>query len=242
MTQHPIGQYSASAPLSRTTKVILIDFDVCDSALSYYQSRLSKDELARLETIKFSDRRKQFITTRSLTRQILADCINIACDKICFKSNQYGKPLCSQPANAVHFNISHSHSRGLIAVNLDTILGVDIQHQRNQKNILKLATRFFAPDEITLLKQTPESELKNIFYHIWVRKEALLKAAGTGLSLGLSKYAVVADSLNTTQSDVKIDSSSYFINDLPAPEHYSAALALKTHNEQFSLTQWIHPE
>ncbi len=236
------NKYSADAPANNVTKIVYLDFDMSPEIILYYQSFLSIKESVRLESIKLKSRRDQFIITRAITRHIIADAINCKQNEIDFSTQQYGKPYCSHPNVGLHFNLSHSLDVGVIAINLTQEIGIDVQHHRPQQKIIKMAQRFFADSEISLIKQLSESDLEHAFFHIWVRKEALLKATGTGFTQGLSQYAVVSDHLQSSQCHLQCDNNDYYINDIPAPAHYSSAVASKQQNCQYTVCHWQHPE
>ena len=237
-----LANYIAETLPTNSTKIVLLDFAASKMTTRYYESLLSKDEVSRLNKITLDSRRKQFIITRAITRTVIADTIQAAHSDIEFALNEYGKPYCSRPKNVIHFNISHSNDFGIIALNCDHKTGIDIQHQRPQKQILKLAKRFFASEEIQLLEQSGENQLNDIFYRIWARKEALLKSTGTGLAHGLSRYTVVTDKFESAHCLIDVANCTYYISDIPAPDQYSAALATHNSNPDIVLNQWQHPE
>ncbi len=76
------------------------------------------------------------------------------------------------PAGGVHFSLSHCGKYAVCAVS-DVPVGVDIELARD--NVLRLAERFFLPDEAALVQsaQAPESE----FCRLWTLKESCIKAA-----------------------------------------------------------------
>ncbi|VAW77368.1 hypothetical protein MNBD_GAMMA12-3642 [hydrothermal vent metagenome] len=234
--------YIADAPAKNITKIVYLDFNVSPEIIHYYRSSLSTKESLKLESIKLKSRRDQFIITRAITRKIIADSINCPQNEIDFGIQQYGKPYCSTPNIGLHFNLSHSLDVGVIAINLTQEIGIDVQQHRPQQRIIKMAQRFFSDSEIQLIEQLPEADLERAFFHIWVRKEALLKATGTGFTQGLSRYAVVSDQLKSSQCYLQCDNNDYYIHDIPAPPHYSSAVASKQLNCKFTVCDWRHPE
>ena len=235
-----LANYVVESLPANTTKIILLNFAASELTMRYYESLLSKDETSRLNKISLETRRQQFIITRAVTRKILADTIQTTHSEINFRFNEHGKPYCNNP-EVVHFNISHSNNYGVIAINVDHETGIDIQHQRPQQ-MLKLAKRFFANEEIALLEQSNDNSLSDTFYRIWARKEALLKSTGTGLAHGLSQYTVVNDKFESDHCCVNVANRTYYICDIPVPDQYSAALATHNSNPDIFLCQWQHSE
>ena len=98
-----------------------------------------------------------------------------------------GKPAILEPY-APHFNISHSEQWILGAFDVFEV-GVDLQAFRPVN--LKLATRFFHPDEIRALsKQTNSLAAQHYFIQLWTIKESIVKAKGAGLSFPLNQFYV----------------------------------------------------
>lgn len=100
-----------------------------------------------------------------------------------------GKPVF--PGNSgICFNISHSGSYVVLAFG-DRELGVDVECV-GQAN-LKVAKRFFTGREYDHLMELGEAEQRDAFYRIWTGKEAVVKAAGCGLSLSPRSFSVLKD-------------------------------------------------
>lgn len=94
----------------------------------------------------------------------------------------FGKPaIRSHPA--FHFNVSHSGDWVVCAV-ADGPVGVDVE-QVTQAD-LRIADRFFAPEEIELLHRVRDQN--RAFYRLWTAKESYIKYLGTGLSMPLSCF------------------------------------------------------
>ena len=75
----------------------------------------------------------------------------------------------------------------------DTELGVDLEKVREESPIEDLATRCFSEKEQKLWKAVPEQQRRISFFHLWVQKEALVKAHGNGMTIPLRKFEGVPD-------------------------------------------------
>ncbi len=81
---------------------------------------------------------------------------------------------------SLHFNLSHS-GQYVCCVLAEHEIGIDIQYMRPLKN-MRLAERFFSDREKELLRLCGnEREREELFYRIWVRKEAYAKLTGQGI-------------------------------------------------------------
>lgn len=89
--------------------------------------------------------------------------------------------------DSLHFNISHSGGALALAISRSQPLGIDLEHQRRPRRVLELAERFFAPHEAEALGRLSEVERQIAFLRLWTRKEALVKAEGSGISGGLHR-------------------------------------------------------
>ena len=86
-----------------------------------------------------------------------------------------------------HFNLSHSG--GWAACVLGSVpVGVDIQQHRAA---LPAAAKKFTAEEQALLAVQPD-----MFFDLWVKKEAYLKAVGAGLTRRLDSFSVLPSAEN----------------------------------------------
>lgn len=109
-------------------------------------------------------------------------------DELIIKKEEHGKPYIV--GGKPEFSISHSEDVWSCAVSLCRV-GLDIQIMKESANMCKVAKRFFTNEEYELVKSGAELGCEaEIFYNIWVRKEAFIKLTGNGLSQGLATFAV----------------------------------------------------
>jgi 4'-phosphopantetheinyl transferase len=154
---------------------------------------LSPDEQERALRLVNPEHRRRFIAARAALREILGRYLDLAPQAVRFSYLEHGKPaLGPAHASAIRFNLAHSGDLALYAVTLAHRIGIDVERIGN-RNHLAIAERYFSPREIAALKSASEAEQALIFYRIWSRKEAIVKAVGTGLSMPLSSFSVAAD-------------------------------------------------
>ena len=84
---------------------------------------------------------------------------------------------------SIQFNISHSGEWVVVALTLHSPLGIDVEHQDISKDIEGLGKRVMTESEFLEFAASSYENQANLFYSLWVRKEAVLKCMGTGLSL-----------------------------------------------------------
>ena len=154
---------------------------------------LSPEEQARAARFRFERDRLHWSNARSALRAILAAQLAVHPLEIHFTLGPHGKPS----VEGVEFNISHSGGLAMVAVALDTPVGIDIEHIRPNVDMAKLLRRIGEPDD-----PAPVQEL----FQRWTRREAKTKALGTPL-------------MEKPGADLRVV-------DLIPPEGFAASLAL----------------
>ena len=109
-------------------------------------------------------------------------------------------------------------------------LGVDIELVHPGRDVVGLASQFFAPAERACLITLSPAERVPAFYRCWTRKEAYLKACGAGMSMRLDSFEVSlapGDPAALLQSARGADEPERWrLVDLFAGTGFSAALAV----------------
>ncbi len=151
---------------------------------------------------------------RALVRRILGETMQTSLAD--FLYTPQGKPFCEQ--TLIDFSISHSGSMVWVAFNPNGKVGIDVEQIRETRDLLRLAAMFH-PMEYAELQKRPPAELPAAFYRCWVRKEAVLKACGEGLSKPLGGFCVHTDGRKAGWLK-SIDGSAaetWFTHDIPMP-------------------------
>jgi 4'-phosphopantetheinyl transferase len=101
----------------------------------------------------------------------------------------HGKPyLADPPLDALRFNLSHSADLAVVAVAHDREVGVDVEATRAGRRMEGIAGRWFNPAEAEALAALEGAEQEALFYRLWSRKEAYLKATAEGFVGGLATF------------------------------------------------------
>ncbi len=151
------------------------------SRLESARAVLSPEEIARAARFVFEPDRNRFIVSHGALRMLLGRYLATDPSDLEFQSGPNGKPSLVQLFTDLRFNLSHSADLALIAVARGREVGVDVE--RVQKEILfeQIAEHYFEPTEAWDLRIAPPDERALRFFDLWTRKEACLKAEGTGL-------------------------------------------------------------
>jgi 4'-phosphopantetheinyl transferase len=150
-------------------------------SLDLANSWLNQEERGRAERFRFPVHRERFIRGRGMLRRLLAAYLETDPAAITFEVGEKGKPYL--PGSAIHFNLSHSEGRAVLAVSRLPSIGIDIECFDRKVNVDGLSRRCFRESEISGLLELPEEEKRRAFFWIWTAKEARMKATGEGFSL-----------------------------------------------------------
>lgn len=158
-------------------------------SISNLQSILTPIEQNRANGYQLPKPRDTFITSRGYLRIILSKYLQIEPAKIEFAYTAKGKPYIVSNSN-LEFNLSHSADLVVYAITKNRPIGIDLEYLRNFPDGVKIATRFFAPEEAEFIRNCPETLQSLAFFQGWTSKEAMLKATGEGIADGLAKLIV----------------------------------------------------
>ena len=161
------------------------------------RAMLSAEETVKADRIIIEAKRRQSYRARAELRRILSLYLGVDPRELCFVYGEQGKPALAttpdgEPA-PLCFNLSHSGNIALVGVILERPelqLGVDVEEARLGREFASIAESFFAPDEVAVFRRLSSREQPAAFYRAWTRKEAYLKAIGTGLSFSSTAFSI----------------------------------------------------
>ena len=171
------------------------DEQIADAQLlARYHNLMNEAERKQQKRFHFKKHRHQYLITRALVRSVLSFYVDeISPQEWQFNLNQYGKPSIQQPD--VHlplqFNLSHTEQMTVMAVALNSEVGVDIEYLHRRGKTVELAERYFSPSEVKQLLDLPKKRQRQRFFELWTLKEAYIKACGMGLSIPLNSFTYV---------------------------------------------------
>lgn len=161
-----------------------VALDRPDAVVEQLLALLSDAERVRASTQHTAASRRRFVVARAALRLILADATGIPVHSIAFCYGPDGKPSL-EPSDTIaplHFNVSHSRELALVAISDNRTIGIDLEWTEGTSPFESVAARYFSVAERRSLEGAAEGERRRLFYRIWVRKEAYLKARGDGIS------------------------------------------------------------
>jgi 4'-phosphopantetheinyl transferase len=151
---------------------------------------LDPGEQERWNRFQSAKAKDEFLAGRSLLRWVLGHATGSRPERLAFHYNAKGRPELA--GGGLAFNLSHSHGLGLLAVTESGRIGVDLERVRPVSDLLGLARRYFTPGEVGDIEAAEISCRLDVFYQLWTRKEAFIKAHGEGVAYGLDRVQVTS--------------------------------------------------
>lgn len=153
---------------------------------------LSVDERRRSEALRYWPQRRRFVVGRGLLRRLLARYTGIGPRDLAFAYGGAGKPALAAAVGRsdLRFNVSHSQGVALYGLMRGRRIGVDVEVLRHLVDLREVARWCCSEREVAILEGLPPERRHEAFYCAWTRKEAFLKALGTGLSVAPNRVDV----------------------------------------------------
>lgn len=166
---------------------------------------LSPDERARAEGFHFEADRVRYVVARGSLRLLLGRYHRQDPSSLAFAYGKHGKPELGNPVDpeVVRFNVSHSGKWVLLGFTLGREVGVDVERIRPVPRLEKIAEERFTSAESRRLVGLPPDQRVRAFFSCWTRKEACLKALGTGLYARLDEVVVPPSAMVTPLQGVE---------------------------------------
>jgi 4'-phosphopantetheinyl transferase len=130
----------------------------------------------------FERDQRRYMAAHVGLRQVLARYCHTRPENLNFDQGPFGKPAL-YPPRCCAFNLSHSEDIAVILIAPRGEIGVDVEMLRCMPDAMTLAQRNFSAVECRSLDATGTAQRDQAFLTGWTRKEACLKAIGSGLSI-----------------------------------------------------------
>jgi len=173
-------------PPDEGIRLWLVDLDTCAHAEA--GAWLSPSECDRASRFMFARDAQRFRAAHVVLRRLLHQHGGLpACTE--FAISAHGKPRLARAAGC-DFNLSHSGSKALVGISTWGRVGVDIELLRPIDDVWLLAEQTLSVGECNALRCAPHAEQTRAFLRGWTRKEACLKAVGSGLNIAPASFEV----------------------------------------------------
>jgi 4'-phosphopantetheinyl transferase len=179
---------------------------------------LDDHERARLDRFRRPVDRARYLAAHALTRLAVAEltgrrAAELEFDRTCRCGEQHGKPVLP---GGPGFSLTHAGDLVGVAVHTDGAVGLDVEQVRTLHDLTAMAAHVCSPAETVADAAA--------FFTLWTRKEALLKAIGTGLAAPMSAITLGPSGVQEWQGDDAPD-EPVWLHDLRPRPGYHAAVA-----------------
>lgn len=186
-----------------------------------FENLLLSSDILEAERYTFPPAQTRFLLSRAGLRRFVGNFLGKDPSEIVFDIKRYGKPVIVG-IDRVDFNLSHSDEYVVFCIANEMNVGIDIESHKEIADYVDVASRVFSPAEINYLRSTGGVDPLVSFYNIWVRKEALLKAIGCGLSALARRISIVEAGRLVEVVNVP-DFGQWWLSAMPCPAGYYAA-------------------
>lgn len=149
---------------------------------------LNSAEMGEFTKLLDPRERTRRIAFRLAARKILAAAAGLHPTEVQWTQNKFGKPFLH---GGPFFNLSHAGDTAVLAICREVDVGVDLEPRTRGREITDCLATIAHPLEAAELKRpTNDTGLPDTLIRLWVAKETVLKALGTGLSIEPSSFAI----------------------------------------------------
>lgn len=157
--------------------IVVIDVNLAGLRLGPHH--LTPDEQSRAERYRDPGARATFVATRAALRLLLARALDLTPRAVRLDRGPHGK-LHMPDHPDLHLSVAHAENRALVALAWRYELGVDLERERDLPHLNLIPRVAFHPHERAELLGAPVHAARASFFRTWTRREAVLKALGTG--------------------------------------------------------------
>lgn len=204
--------------------LVSADDELLDLALA-----LSEEDKAKADRFRTPMQRTVYVAAHGALRLALSHALACNPADLFFTFNRWGKPALAPPHSDLHFNLSHSNNHVLIALSRSGAIGVDTEYIAREPPY-DISQNVFTKRECAMLEERSLDERRALFYALWTRKEALLKAVGCGLHVEPSRFET--DDIHFSSEavpgiiDVSWGLQRWWFQTLPSPPGFSSTMTV----------------
>jgi 4'-phosphopantetheinyl transferase len=208
--------------MTGTVRVWIGPADVPPEEEARCRETLDDGERASAATLRHEPDRRRYTVAHGALRLLAARELGAPPTALTWIAGRHGKPELTSPWSGWHTSLSHSGGLIAVAVSRGRAVGVDVQRVVADLDVAGMSARFFLPGEAEYVAAGGDAGARaDRFARLWVRKEAVVKAAGGRLWPNL-RTAVHRRGL----VDCADPAGRYRVAAIAAPAGYRAAVAL----------------
>lgn len=192
-SQSPASIPDYSLPKAGEVVVWRLSLTLPADAWERCEEVLSPHERERGKQLIRAEHRQRHVATHGQLRWLLAGYLDCHPCSIEFRRGRWGKPYL--PGLDLKFNLSHSQECLLVAVGRKYEMGVDVEAVHPPRSMEGMARRCFSQGEWSFWCSLDQELQLEVFFRLWTLKEAMVKASGCGLGLGVRRCVFSLDPL-----------------------------------------------
>lgn len=192
------GGTLAAAVVSEVV-VAVFDLDDWSGFLAPAAATINAEEWSRAARQRNPANRDALVLTYALHRLLLARVMGCTPGRVGIHRDAKGCPRL--PDDQLHTSVSHAGQRVAFAVTAAGPVGIDIEPCMRAAGMRDLAGHVAHPGEVAALAQLGAAARERALLDLWVRKEALLKAAGIGLECAMDSFIAPEGTVLTLPGD-----------------------------------------
>ena len=173
--------------ITGTVDVFFAETQDLVEAYSNLKQNIGKEEQDRADKFVHEKDRTTYISCHAILRLLLSGKLNISPLEITYLNGVYNKPML--PGDPVFFNITHTGQSFAIVISDSFEAGIDMESINREMNFRGIIKSFFSKSESEFILEEPD-KASDRFFKLWTRKEAFLKALGTGIADNLKGVEV----------------------------------------------------
>lgn len=184
IARKPVSRAWQSTAVGIYWRVLALDRFELDASI------LDAFERTRAFGFHFYRDRQRYIAAHVAMRLSLCEVLDLLPAQLVISHGPNGKPMLPKDCGW-GFNFSHSEDIAIIAAAPSTEtddIGIDIERTRRISKWRSLAQSTFSEVEKHSIREVPFARASQTFLRCWTRKEACVKALGTGLTISLNGF------------------------------------------------------
>ncbi|HEX9796567.1 MAG TPA: 4'-phosphopantetheinyl transferase superfamily protein [Anaerolineales bacterium] len=179
----------------------------------------TRAEWDRWSSFSAPQARTRYLLRHLALRRVLGGWLGVPEDEVALSWLPSGQPQTDHQREGLQLAVSMAsrEDRVLLGACWGGALGVDFEPLRPLPDLTALALTALHPDERRSLARRQQARRAGFFLRLWVRKEALLKAAGVGLRSDPRQINVLGSPLRPAKVQVRLvtdEGSMWFVQDI----------------------------
>ena len=180
-----LAETQANVRVAIRTRTPLVDLWLCaltELPGAVQMAWLGADERARAARFAFERDRRRYVAARCALRECLSERTGVPPGDLQIESGVFEKPVLPNPPGWF-FNLSRRADWALLGISRTGEIGVDFELLHALDKVDALAQAHFSDPEFDAFRGLAPDSKDKVFLRVWTRKEACLKAVGTGLRI-----------------------------------------------------------